>query len=72
MNVTILTFDTANYRFQVVAADEPTARKLLNTAWRKHARQTGATLDYLRENVDDINVVTVPLGTVLRDGGPLN
>lgn len=71
MDVAIVSFETSNYSFQVVAADEEQGRKALREAWRKHARQTGADPSYLLDFADDIHVVTVPLGTVLRDGAPL-
>lgn len=70
MDVTLVSFETSNFRFQVIAASEAEGRAALRTAWRKHARQTGADPSYLLDFADDVNVVTVPLGTVLRDGQP--
>lgn len=71
MDLTIVTFETGSYRFQVVAATQDEGERLLAKAWTKHAKQTGADPYFLRDNYDDVQAVTVSLGTVLRDGSPM-
>ena len=62
--------DTANFSFVAAGSTADHAKRVLAAAWRKHKRQTGATLS-VDEILEDCNVVEIVMGDAVRDGSPI-
>lgn len=58
--------ETANFTFDVVATSEAEARDLMQRAWARHKRLTGASWGWA--DVSEGRPVRRVLGAVLRDG----
>jgi hypothetical protein len=66
--VILAEFETPSFTFHALAGSEAEARKILASAWKVHAKDTGADRNYLEENEDGINFSEIEPGVVLRDG----
>lgn len=64
------TLETRNFSFDVYAHSLVEAQYLMEQAWRKHAKATGATLTW-SDVKDDLDVRDVRLNAVYRDGALL-
>jgi len=50
-------FETPSFSFNAFGASEQAAQYNLKVAWAKHATETGASVDYLNEYMDDVDVI---------------
>jgi GTP cyclohydrolase II len=60
-------FETPNFTFDVFAPTQEKCWTLLERAWKRHAKQSGADPGYLVEYREDVEYITIQNGTVLMD-----
>lgn len=69
MTLYLATLTTSNFTFTTVGSTEVHALGLMHDAWDCHAEQTGARYTF-GDLADDVNVIAIAAGTVLRDHEP--
>ena len=63
----IATLETRHFSFMAAGNTEEHVRDVLRLAWKKHARETGATYT-ADEMIDDARIQRIEAGSCLRDG----
>ena len=67
----LLIMETRSFTFRAVGTSAEQVAKALIEGWKVHCAQTDADPDYLRENVDSVNISPMNPGVCERDMTPL-